>query len=171
MNRNILISIIVPVYNTEKYLSACIESILGQTFTNFELILVNDGSKDESGVICDTFSQIDNRIQVIHKSNGGVSSARNSGLEIARGKWITFIDSDDFIKPTFLENLYKPIYEDSKIEFVHGGACNWSNGQVVGYNQRYEDRIGDDPSDLFISSRGLMFSKLFSSQLISYGGG
>lgn len=165
---NILISVIVPVYNTAKYLGTCIESILAQTFTDFELILVDDGSKDESGIICDNYSKKDSRIRVVHKNNGGVSSARNTGLEIARGKWITFIDSDDIINPTFLEGLYKPIKTDSEIEFVHGGVCNWGDGKVIGYNQKYEDYIGENPATLFNNSRGLSFSKLFYSRSINY---
>lgn len=168
-----LISVIVPVYNTAKYLGKCIESILAQTFTDFELILIDDGSKDGSGKICDKYSKIDHRVRVIHKNNGGVSSARNAGLEIARGKWITFIDSDDFINPTFLEGLYKPIYADPKIEFVHGGICNWKNNKVIGYNQKYDEYIGENPVTLFNNSRGLACSKLFSSYSVNYkwGGG
>lgn len=85
------ISIIVPVYNVEKYLEKCIKSILNQTFTDFELILVNDGSTDKSGVICDNYKNIDDRIIVIHKKNEGLSSARNSGLDIAKGRYIRII--------------------------------------------------------------------------------
>lgn len=96
------ISVIVPVYKAEKYLYRCIESILAQTFTNFELLLVNDGSPDNSGIICDEYAQRDNRIKVLHKQNGGVSTARNLGIETAIGDWITFIDADDYIGENFL---------------------------------------------------------------------
>ena len=89
------ISVIVPVYNVEKYLSECIDSILAQTFRNFELILIDDGSKDKSGEICDGYALKESRIKVIHKENAGVSEARNSGLEMAIGEYITFNDSDD----------------------------------------------------------------------------
>ncbi len=89
------ISVIVPVYNTEQYLHRCIDSILAQTFTDFELLLINDGSTDSSGAICDGYAQKDSRIRVFHKENGGVSSARNVGLDNATGEWITFCDSDD----------------------------------------------------------------------------
>lgn len=99
------ISVIVPVYNVEKYLPQCLDSILAQTFTDFELILVNDGSKDRSGNICDEYAQKDSRIVVIHKENGGASSARNSGLDIAKGEWISFIDSDDYVTPNYLSDL------------------------------------------------------------------
>lgn len=91
------ISVIVPVYNVEKYLSRCIDSIISQTFSDFELILVDDGSTDSSGKICDEYGKKDGRVKVIHKRNGGLSSARNCGLENAKGNYICFVDSDDWI--------------------------------------------------------------------------
>ena len=103
----IIISIIVPVYNVEKYLSRCIDSILSQTFTDFELILVNDGSPDNCGKICDDYATKDNRVKVIHKENTGVSDSRNKGLDIANGRYITFCDSDDYVDDDWLERLYK----------------------------------------------------------------
>lgn len=99
------ISIIVPVYNVEKYLRRCIDSILAQTFTNFELLLIDDGSTDKSGEICDEYVKRDNRIKVFHKENGGVSSARNVGLDHMIGKWVCFCDSDDYVLPSWLKNL------------------------------------------------------------------
>ncbi len=96
------ISVIVPVYNVERYLPRCIDSILAQTFTDFELLLIDDGSKDSSGEICDEYASKDSRVRVFHKENGGVSSARNLGLDNARGEWIAFCDSDDWVKPEFL---------------------------------------------------------------------
>lgn len=104
-----LISVIVPVYKVEPYLSRCIDSILSQTFTDFELILIDDGSPDNCGKICDEYAQKDNRIQVIHKENGGLSSARNAGIDWvfanSNSQWLTFIDSDDWIHPQYLELL------------------------------------------------------------------
>lgn len=104
-----LISVIVPVYKVEPYLSRCIDSILAQTFADFELILVDDGSPDNCGKICDEYAQKDKRIQVIHKENGGLSSARNEGIDWAfansNSQWLTFIDSDDWIHPQYLELL------------------------------------------------------------------
>ena len=100
------ISIIVPVYKAEQYLDKCIESILNQTFNDFELILVDDGSPDGSGKICDEWAKKDNRIVVIHKENSGVSAARNTALDIANGEYIGFVDSDDTIEPTMYETLY-----------------------------------------------------------------
>ena len=101
------VSVIVPVYNAEKTLHRCIDSILSQTFTDFELILINDGSTDNSGKICDDYAQKDSRIIVIHKDNGGVSATRNKGLDIAQGEWITFVDSDDYISETYLSDFPK----------------------------------------------------------------
>ncbi len=102
------ISIICPIYNAEHYLSSCIESIISQTYQNFELILINDGSKDGSGKICDNYSQKDYRIKVIHKSNEGVSIARNIGLQLSKGEFIIFIDADDaFTSPYALEIIIK----------------------------------------------------------------
>lgn len=104
-----LISIIVPVYKVEKYLPACIDSILAQTFMNFELILVDDGSLDNSGKICDEYAQKDNRIKVIHQENGGVTKARATGVNHASGEFVTFVDSDDTIPNDAIESLCKCI--------------------------------------------------------------
>lgn len=103
------ISVIIPVYNTEKYLQRCVDSVLAQTFTDYELILVDDGSKDSSGGLCDENARKDNRIRVFHQKNQGQAAARNFGVSQARGKWICFIDSDDVIHPQMLEVLYKAI--------------------------------------------------------------
>ena len=100
-----MISIIVPVYKVEKYLKRCIDSILSQTYTDFELILVDDGSPDNCGAICDEYAQKDGRIIVIHKENGGLSSARNAGLDVAIGDYIGFVDSDDMIGSHYYEAL------------------------------------------------------------------
>ncbi len=109
MMKSYLLSIVVPVYNVEKHLSLCIESILKQTFTDFELILIDDGSYDNSGCICEHYSLIDSRIKVIRKENEGVSEARNIGIKNAIGKYICFIDSDDWVEPGYLEALLKGV--------------------------------------------------------------
>ena len=108
-----LISVIVPVYNVERYLPRCIESILGQTYTNFELILVDDGTPDRSGIICDRYAEKDSRIRVIHKENGGVSTASNAGIDAAKGEWITFVDSDDWVSESYLDVLRTPLKRDA----------------------------------------------------------
>ena len=109
MENRPLISIIVPVYNTEDYLAVCLDSLLAQSYENLEIILVDDGSSDSSGAICDEYAERDSRIKVIHKENGGVSSARNVGLDVARGKYIGFVDSDDSAKPNMFEQLLSNI--------------------------------------------------------------
>ncbi len=107
------ISIIIPVYNVEKYIKKCIESVLSQTFKDFELIIINDGSKDNSGRICDEYAIRDSRIKVVHKANGGLSDARNTGIEIATGKYLGFVDGDDYIDEDMYEELYKSIKENN----------------------------------------------------------
>lgn len=104
--KNDLISVIIPIYKVEEYLRQCIESVIGQTYKNLEIILVDDGSPDNCGKICDEYAERDKRIKVIHKENGGLSSARNAGLDIATGEYISFIDSDDYVANNFIETLY-----------------------------------------------------------------
>ena len=99
------ISVIVPVYKVEPYLDRCVQSILRQTFRAFELILVDDGSPDGCPAMCDAWAKQDRRIRVLHKENGGLSSARNAGLAVATGRYISFVDSDDWIEPQMLEYL------------------------------------------------------------------
>lgn len=102
-----IISIIVPVYNVERYLERCVDSILGQIFNDYELILIDDGSRDRSGAICDRYANLDNRIKVIHKTNGGLSSARNAGLDVAQGEYVGFVDSDDWIAAEMYDELLR----------------------------------------------------------------
>lgn len=113
------ISVIVPVYKAEKYLHRCVDSILSQTFTDFEVLLINDGSPDRSGEICDEYAQRDERVRVFHKENGGVSSARNLGLSNATGDYVYFVDSDDYISELCLFTFSKHFDED----FVVSGFC------------------------------------------------
>ena len=105
------LSIVVPVYNTESYLIRCLDSIVGQSFTDFELILVDDGSKDNSSVICDCYGKSDGRIKVIHKENEGVSIARNTGMKVAKGEYLTVVDSDDWLETEMYQSMFKYIDE------------------------------------------------------------
>ena len=109
-----LISVIVPVYNAGEYLEKCVNSILNQTFTDFELILVDDGSTDASGSMCDEFAQKDSRVKVIHQSNAGSSAARNVGIKASSGAFLSFVDSDDWLDPDFLEVLSTPVLKSLK---------------------------------------------------------
>lgn len=129
-----LVSVIVPVYNVENYLRECIDSIVAQTYRNIEVILIDDGSKDSSGAICDEYADKDNRIKVIHKENGGLSEARNSGLEIASGDWIAFVDSDDYIDKAMLGTLVD--------------LANGNNAQVAMCNFRATSMPLDNNTDL-----------------------
>lgn len=115
----LLISIIVPVYNTKPYLARCVDSILNQSFVDFELLLVDDGSTDGSGTICDAYAEIDSRVRVFHKENHGVSSARNLGIDIAQGEWLYFVDSDDELLPDGLRTLVDNISDD--VDVAMGG--------------------------------------------------
>lgn len=125
------VSIIVPVYNIENYIRVCVESILAQTYESFELILVDDGSKDNSGILCDEYAAIDSRVKVIHKENGGVSSARNAGLQQAKGEWIMYVDGDDWIDPEMITEMIAVAdreYADliiGNFRFVCEGKNHW----------------------------------------------
>lgn len=105
MNVQPLISIVVPVYNVKQFLTKCLNSIISQTYSNLEIIVVDDGSTDGSATICDDYAKKDKRISVIHKENGGLASARNAGIDVAKGTYIGFVDSDDYIEPYMYEKL------------------------------------------------------------------
>ena len=118
---NSLISIVVPIYNVEQYLQKCVDSLINQTYKNLEIILVDDGSPDNCPKICDEYAKQDSRIKVIHKENGGLSDARNAGMKIATGEYISFIDSDDWIKSEMVEDMYNRIIEDNS-DLVSSGV-------------------------------------------------
>ncbi len=124
-----LISIIVPVYNVEKYIRKCIDSILNQTYINLEIILIDDGSLDNSGKICDEYAKNDKRIIVIHKKNGGLSEARNTGLDIAKGKYVCFIDSDDYVEKDYVEFLYKILIDNRCRMSICSHTVIYENGK------------------------------------------
>lgn len=129
MNSDDLITIIVPIYNVEIYMERCIDSIIEQTYKKIEIILVDDGSTDKSGDICDEYAKKDTRIKVIHTKNNGVSSARNKGMEIANGEWISFVDADDWIEKDFCEKMINETLKNQNIDMV----CS-------GYNRVYPKR-------------------------------
>lgn len=114
------ISIIVPIYNVEKYISKCIDSIINQTYRDLEIILVDDGSPDKCGIICDKYASFDKRIIVIHKQNGGLSSARNAGLDVATGSYVGFVDSDDWIESTMYEEMIS-MFDNDGVDLVECG--------------------------------------------------
>ncbi|MGL5568829.1 MAG: glycosyltransferase family 2 protein [Cetobacterium sp.] len=116
------ISIVVPVYNVEKYLKRCIDSILAQTFKEFELIIINDGASDNSSKILDEYSKIDERIKVIHKKNEGCSAARNDGIKLSKAEYIGFVDGDDYIEPKMYEKLYNQIKKNENVDMIECGV-------------------------------------------------
>lgn len=140
------ISVVVPVYNVEKYLGACIQSILDQTYTDFELILVDDGATDTSGTICDDYAEKDSRIIVIHKKNGGLSDARNAGIQQASGKYMIFVDSDDYIENNTLQDVFM-LAEQHQADLVifgyYADVFN-KNGTIESHKNNGNDSILED---------------------------
>lgn len=126
-----LISVIVPVYKVERYLEECVDSLIGQTYPHLEILLIDDGSPDNCGAMCDAFAQQDSRIRVIHKDNGGLADARNAGLDAATGDLIAFVDSDDWIDPTTYEKMVAAFGEAEDIDIVCCAASRVLNGEEV----------------------------------------
>lgn len=137
----VLVSIIVPVYKVETELGRCIQSILCQTYKNLEIILVDDGSPDNCPELCDRYAKIDSRIRVIHKKNGGLSDARNAGLDIAKGKFLSFIDSDDWVSENFIECLVRNIVETDSDIAICGYAMVHENGRQRHYGTKESREI------------------------------
>ena len=137
------LSIIIPIYNVERYLEETINSVLKQTFTDFELILVDDGSTDNSGKICDKYAQKDSRVKVIHKPNGGVSSARNAGVDNATGEFIGFVDSDDIISEVMYEGMINIAekYGADIVQCTHVREISDLNHNVLPQNIEVYDRV------------------------------
>ncbi len=164
---NDLISIIVPIYNVEKYLAKCIDSIISQTYNNLEIILVDDGSTDTSPKICDDYQKKDNRIKVIHKKNGGVSSARNLGLINSTGEYIGFIDPDDYIEP----NMYECLLNTLKSENTQISMCGYNEiknnkiDKTIIYSQKTisSEKLLKDIFDT--TCMGVVWNKLFKRSL------
>ena len=142
-----LVSVIIPVYNVEQYLDECVQSVLCQTYRNLEIILVDDGSTDRSGVICDEYAQKDDRVRVIHKKNGGASSARNVGLDNAKGDYIYFLDSDDWLDYSALEKMLNPLLNSkADFSFCEAYAVDEKSGEVSKKNYAYHRDYGIDNS-------------------------
>lgn len=140
MTKQPLVSIIVPFYNAESFIRRCIDSVLKQTFSDFELLLINDGSKDNSGNICEEYAQKDSRVKVFLKENGGVSTARNLGIEKSACEWITFLDADDWIEPDFLNNIDG--IKDKNIDWVFAEwRTVWDKVHLNEINDYKEDLV------------------------------
>lgn len=149
-----LITVIVPVYNVEAYLDECVQSILNQSYKNLDIILVDDGSKDGSPSMCDSWSQKDQRIRVIHKKNGGLSSARNAGLEIVKGDYISFVDSDDFFDDKMYEVLYEGISRSSDIGISTIKFYRYTDGKVEIHNVKWDSKVETlvEPTDFGVDT-------------------
>lgn len=165
-----LISLIVPVYNAEKFLPRCLESIKNQSYREMEIILVNDGSTDRSGLICDEYAQKDKRFKVIHKKNGGVSSARNAALSIVSGRYIGFVDPDDWIEPIMFEKLHELIQKNQADIAICGYIKENTDGDIlqetVAPSIKVLNRTEVLNSILDLNGfRGFLWNKLFSSKL------
>ena len=163
-----LISVIVPIYNTELYLDKCITSILNQTYQNLEVILVNDGSTDASASICDKYSIKDARVKVIHKQNGGQSSARNMGLDICSGDYIGFIDSDDWISETMYEKMFSLVKNDRMIIAI-GSQEIAEDGKITSTRNYEEANLSSEEmlSNILLSKVGCsVCTKLFPRHII-----
>ena len=137
-----LFSIIIPVYNVEKYLNKCVDSVLNQTFTDFEVILVDDGSPDNCPAICDSYAEKDKRVRVIHKQNGGLICARKSGLEAARGDYIGFVDSDDWIEENMYE-LFADMIKKYSPDMVLSDFYFDSGKEIINSEQLFEQEFYD----------------------------
>lgn len=144
-----LVSIVVPIYNVEDYLRECIDSILEQTYKNIEIILVNDGSQDNCGKICDEYGKRDRRIKVIHKKNGGLSDARNTGINEATGKYIAFVDSDDYVEKKYIELLYKAI-KDNNTQISQCGIFRIDNEKKLLGEFKYNYNVVNNSRNMMI---------------------
>lgn len=164
------VSVIVPVYNAAEYLEECLMSIISQTYKNLEIILINDGSKDNSGEICDQYKAVDNRIIVIHQDNQGVSSARNRGIEIASGQLITFVDSDDIIDPEMVERLCNDLKDDqADIAICSYRTFRESGSEDIGNSGRKYVFSKDEAIANLISGKyyiGGLCTKLYRTDII-----
>lgn len=166
------LSIIIPVFNAELYLRLCITSILNQSYQDFEVILVDDGSKDSSGYICDEFIQKDKRITAIHKDNSGVSNTRNIGIEKARGKWITFVDADDELLPNALAKLMS--YANEEYDMIELAHYMVKNNQVITPKRAFENKVVNkkDFYNLFFNYswfayHGYVYAKLYKKDILN----
>lgn len=132
-NNNLKLSIIIPVYNVEKYLSKCLESIVNQTYNNLDIIIIDDGSTDSSGKICDEYSKIDKRIKIFHQTNQGVSAARNKGIDLATGEYLTFIDSDDWIEKDYFEKAVEYLNKFNPVVMINNYLKIDKDENIINY--------------------------------------
>ena len=169
--KNSLISIVVPIYNVEKYLNECIDSIIAQTYKNIEIILVDDGSPDSCPVICDNWKEKDYRVKVIHKENGGLSDARNVGIENAKGNYICFIDSDDYVEKNYVEELYNKIVTE-EVKISQCGIKYVDDNHQIIKNVGYKNncvlpgrKVIEDSCDKHFTENEVVWNRLYDINL------
>ncbi len=160
-----LVSIIVPIYKVEEYLPACIDSILKQTYSNLEIILVDDGSPDRCGFICDEYAKEDSRIVVVHKENGGLSDARNAGLDIAKGEYLSFVDSDDIVHPEFINCLLNSALSYDA-DLVICDINNFTNGNEISFHKIFDYPVKERNKSFYYYSIYNYYSKVEPSSNI-----
>ena len=158
---NDLISVILPIYNVEKYLRKCVDSLLKQTYKNLEIILVDDGSPDNCPLICDELAKIDSRVKVLHKKNGGLSDARNYGLDHCNGNYVVFVDSDDFVNINMIDYLYKAI----KNQNADIAICNFRN---VYENELINYEINEPMKDVKLFKDEQIINNLFNDFITNF---
>lgn len=163
-----LLTIIVPIYNTEKYLEECLESLVSQTSKDFCVLLIDDGSPDGCGQICDRYASQYRFIKVIHKENGGLCSVRNIGIQNLETEWFAFVDSDDFVSNNYVEGLIQPIKLHSDLDFVQAGCLKYLSTGETSECQSYENYVGKDKLLVFNKFRGLSCSKLFKTDIVRF---
>lgn len=167
--KNKLVSVIIPVYNVEKYLDKCIKSLICQTYKKIEILLINDGSTDNSGSICDSWSKRDERIKVIHKKNEGVSSARNIGLDRANGEYLIFVDSDDYVEKDYIEKMIEYIYKYDMVSC--GYYVEYQNKRLKVEIMSEDTEINNDTANNYIFKfngyKGFTWNKIFIKKIIT----
>ncbi len=169
--QNSLISVIIPIYKVEKYLDRCVGSIVNQTYKNLEIILVNDGSPDNCPKMCDSWAEKDNRIKVVHKENGGLSDARNAGMPLACGEYISFVDSDDWLEKNAIELMYDAIDRNDCDVCSFGVKMVWDNGEQKALTKSHNEIVFDNTEKIlqgFLSSNIIqtVWNKLYKKSVI-----
>ena len=167
-----LISVIIPIYKVEKYLNRCINSILEQDYKNLQIILINDGSPDKCPIICDAYAKKDNRINVIHKSNGGLSDARNAGIKSAKGEYIVFVDSDDYVDKSYISQLYYLLQKyKADISICGYTEVLENSSRIHSYSKNYNEKIinkSDAMKEAILSNKGFFivaWNKLYKRSI------
>lgn len=185
-NRTEKISVVIPIYNVEEYIHRCVDSVIHQTYENLEIILVDDGSPDNCGKICDEYASKDPRVRVIHKQNAGVGAARNDGIKAAIGEWITFIDSDDWVDPDYFKAVFDEMRDYDKLDVICDGGSFHEYGnrrvKMYSFNKRelYEGRMqmdmlmahslsghNDKASNTYLELSGSMWGKFYRASFLA----